>query len=142
MYIFLYARPTKYVRGYKGFVNLFTYFFACSFVCLFVHPLVNFTTKFCVKALVIAHISLSTYKVLFSSPVRSTDRAIVVIPASTFASGCLGLKFFKDPYLLNRVMDLLDTFTDYTLWSKVLHSTTHIPLGGPKVKVIDIENSC
>ena len=52
---------------------------------------------------------------IFSSPVRSAGRTIVVtsVSASASASGFFFLlKFFKDPYLLNPLMDQLDTFTN------------------------------
>ena len=46
---------------------------------------------------------------IFSLPVMSTGRTVVVtlvsVSASASASGCFGLKFIKDPYLHNPLMD-------------------------------------
>ena len=39
-------------------------------------------------------------------------------------------------------MDLLYTFTDIRYWSKILHSTTPILLGGLEVKIINLEILC
>ena len=53
----LYPRHTKYVRGYM--------FFDSPSIHLLVCLSVNFTSKFCVKPLLIAHISVTTYQILF-----------------------------------------------------------------------------
>ena len=52
-------RHTKYVSGY--IVLSFCPFICSSSVC----PFVNFTSKFCLKHLVIADMSVTIYKILF-----------------------------------------------------------------------------
>ena len=53
----LYPRHTKYVRGYIFFDRPSIYLLVCLSV--------NLTSKFCVKPLLIAHISVTTYQILF-----------------------------------------------------------------------------
>ena len=53
----LYPQHTKYVRGYIFFDNPSIHLLVCLSV--------NFTSKFCIKPLLIAHISVTTYQILF-----------------------------------------------------------------------------
>ena len=55
----LYPRHTKYVRG------VYIFYSPSIHLLVFLHVSVNFTSKFCVKPLLIAHISVTTYQILF-----------------------------------------------------------------------------
>ena len=57
---------------------------------------------------------------------------------SASASGWFG-SLKKKLYSLNPWLDLLDTFTGVSYWSKILHTLTSTPLGGLEAKVDDFE---
>ena len=90
---------------------------------------------------------------VFSSPVRSTGRAIAVTPASALALALASasallkmlkflVKVFMSLYLLKLWMDQVDTLHVGRYWSEVLCCTIMTHLGDLEVKVTDLEIFC
>ena len=97
----------------------------------------------------------SFQKVVFLvRPYVSTGRAIAVTTASASASASASalpsasallkmlkflVKVFKNLYLLNPWMDLVNTFPDVRYWSEILYCTITAYIGDLEVKVTDFE---
>ena len=80
---------------------------------------------------------------------ESTGRAIAVTPASALALASALLKMLKflvkvfmSLYLLNLLMDQVDTLHVGRYWSEVLFCTITTHLGDLEVKVTDLEILC
>ena len=74
--------------------------------------------------------------ILLARMYESTGRAIAVTTVSASALKFL-VKVFKSLYLLNPLMDLLDTLPDVRYWSEVLCCTIMTHISDLEVKVTD-----
>ena len=85
---------------------------------------------------------LKFYSVARPTPLGSTEAKVMNLEILCLNLGFSWLKFFKDAYHLNSLMDLLYTFTDIRKWSKVLFTIIFTLLCDLEIKVIHLEISC